>query len=331
MTDQMVPGPEVSDGLDESYDVVVVGGGSAGLSAGLMLGRALRRVAVVDAGAPRNAPAHEVHGLLGRDGTPPAELLARGRSEVRRYGGHVVVGTVGQVSGTDGAFTVDLADGRTTLARKLLVTTGLADELPDVAGLRERWGRDVLHCPYCHGWEVRGQAIGVVASGPMALHQVLLFRQWSDDVTLFTHTQDAPSPEDAERLAARGIGVVEGRVASVEVRDDRVTGLRLADGTLVAREAVVVGTYMRARADLLGALGLEAVPHPSGTGEHVPADPVGRTAVPGVSVAGNVTDLTAQVGAAAAAGAMAAAVLNADLVTEETATAVQAARTSRVA
>ena len=307
-------------------DVVVIGGGAAGLSGALMLARARRSVVVVDAGTPRNAPAAGVHGLLGRDGTPPAELLDRGRAEVRSYGGEIVRGEVETVERDGDRFAVRVAGGGTLRARRLLVTTGLVDELPDVPGLRERWGRDVVHCPYCHGWEVRDRAIGVLATGPMSVHQALLFRQWSADVTLFTHRAPAPDPEQAERLAARGIAVVTGEVAALEVAGDRLTGVRLADGTVIAREVVAVAPRMVARAALLESLGLRAVEHPSGAGEHVPADPTGRTEVAGVWVAGNVTDLSAQVGTAAAAAAFAAAQINLDLVTEETDAAVAAYR-----
>lgn len=319
--------------MDESMDevdVVVVGGGAAGLSGALMLARSRRSVMVIDAGAPRNAPAEGVHGLLGLDGTPPAELVAQGRAEVRRYGGRLVDGRVTAAVRTVAGFTVTLADGRSVTARRLLVTSGLVDELPDVAGLRDRWGRDVLHCPYCHGWEVRDQAVGVLSSGPMSVHQALLFRQLTTDVTFFSHTLP-PTAEQAEQLAARGITVVDGEVAAAEVVDDRLTGVRLRDGTMVRREAVVVATRMVARAGFLDGLGLRAIEHPSGVGEYVPADPTGQTEVPGVWVAGNVTDLTAQVGAAAAGAATAAARINADLVMEETQAAVAAVRVPSVA
>ena len=315
----------MTDELRNEYDVVVVGGGAAGLNGALMLARSRRSVVVVDAGAPRNAPAAGVHGLLGREGMPPGELLERGRAEVRSYGGCVVDGEVATAARDGDGFTVGLADGRTVRARRLLVTTGLVDELPDVPGLRERWGRDVLHCPYCHGWEVRDQAIGVLAGGPMAVHQALLFRQLSTDVTLFAHTQPAPDGEQAEQLAALGIPVVTGEVASLEVADDRLVGVRLADGTVVARDAVTVQSRMVARTGFLAGLGLTTVPHPSGMGEHLAADPAGRSDVPGVWLAGNVTDLSAQVGAAAAAGASAAAQVNYDLVVEDTRRAVAAA------
>jgi len=158
---------EMGDQLNAGYDVVVVGGGAAGLSGALMLARSRRSVVVIDAGAPRNAPAAGVHGLLGREGTPPTELLERARAEVRGYGGHVVNGEVSTVTRDGDGFRVALSDRRAVRARRLLVATGLVDELPDIPGLRDRWGRDVLHCPYCHGWEVRDQAIGVLATGPL--------------------------------------------------------------------------------------------------------------------------------------------------------------------
>jgi thioredoxin reductase len=304
------------ENLQKSHDVVVVGGGAAGLSAALMLARPRRSVVVLDGGRPRNAPAAGVHGLLGHDGVPPGVLLERGRGEVEGYGGHVVRAEVVGVDRTDDGFSVLLDNGRRVGCRRLVVATGLVDELPDVPGLAERWGRDVLHCPYCHGWEVRDRAIGVLGSGPASVHQALLFSQLSADVVLFRHQLPALSDEDVVKLAARGVAVVDGEVEAVEVADDRITGLRLVGGRVVPREAVVVAPRFVARAAFLEGLGLSAVPHPSG-GEYVPSGPAGQTDVPGVWVAGNVTELTAQVGASAAAGALAGAHVNADLVEEE--------------
>src|ERR671910_992955 len=235
---------KVTDQLRDGYDVVVVGGGAAGLSGALTLARARRSVVVIDAGAPRNAPAAGVHGFLSGDGIGPAELLERGRAEVDSYGGQVVPAEVGAVARDDNGFTVTLTDGRRVRTRRLLVASGLVDELPAVPGLRARWGRDVVHCPYCHGWEVRDQAIGVLASGPLAVHQALLFRQWSADVTFFSHTMPPPTDEQAEQLAARGIGVVDGEVASLEVVEDRLAGVRLGDGRVVGREALAVSPRM---------------------------------------------------------------------------------------
>jgi len=315
--------------VDEQYDVVVVGGGAAGLSGALALSRARRSVLVVDSGAPRNAPAGHVHNYLGREGSPPGDLLAVGRAEVAGYGGRFLDAEVDSAAAVDGGFVVTLSDGRAVRGRRLLVTTGLVDELPTVPGVRERWGRDVLHCPYCHGWEVRDQAIGILATHPMGAHQALMWRQWSADVTLFLHTAPPPSDEQWEELAARGVSVVTGEVVELETDGDRLTGVRLADGHVIARDAVVVAPRFTARSAVLTSLGLAAEPVLMGThvmGTAVPADPNGATAVPGVWVAGNVTDLTAQVIASASGGLRAGAVINADLIAEETRLAVEERR-----
>ncbi|MFI7128171.1 FAD-dependent oxidoreductase [Nonomuraea sp. NPDC050153] len=314
--------------MDARYDVVVVGGGAAGLSGALTLGRARRSVLVVDAGRPRNAPAEGVHTYLGREGVSPLELLAAGREEVIGYGGEIVTGTVTTAERLDGGgFRVVLADGRSVEADRLLVTTGLTDELPDVPGLAERWGKDVLHCPYCHGWEVRDQKIGILGTGPLSVHQALLWRQWSAEVTLFPHTAPELGHDERRQLAARGVSVVEGKVAGLEVTDGRLSGVRLADGRVVGCQAVATAGLLTAQAGLLAALGLETEEmemsgHVIGT--RVPADPAGATSVPGVWVAGNVTTLNEQVIGAAAAGVRAAAAINADLVAEETRRAVAA-------
>ncbi len=316
--------------VDEKYDVVVVGGGAAGLAGALALVRARRSVLVVDAGAPRNAPAGHVHNYLTREGTPPAELLAAGRAEVAGYGGEIVTGGVTAAEALDdGGFRVQLDGDRSVRARRLLVATGLVDELPDVPGLAERWGDDVLHCPYCHGWEVRDQRIGVLSTGPMTGHQALLFRQWSADVTVFLHDGPPLGADDREQLEARGVALVEGEVAALEVADDRLTGVRLRSGEVVPLQALVVAPRFTARADVLVQLGLELAEQRVGDqvlGTFVPAGPTGATAVPGVWVAGNVADLRAQVISAAASGLTAAADLNADLVAEDTRLAVAAHR-----
>jgi thioredoxin reductase len=287
-----------------TYDVIVIGGGPAGLSGAVALGRALRSVLVIDSGEPRNGPADGIHNYLTRDGMSPADFRAAGQAEVRKFGGEVIEGRV--VSATTG-FTVALADGREFGARRLLVTTGLVDRLPDIPGIAERWGRTVLHCPYCHGYEVQGRAVGIIGAGPMSVEQALTWRQWTPDLTLFGN--DLVTPDD-DRLAAAGIGVVPSRIA--EVTD---TAVILADGTSHKAEALVVLARIAARAEPLVSLGLRTTENEFGT--YVPvADPTGRTEVPGVWVAGNVTDFRAQVISSAAAGLMAGAAINGDLMME---------------
>jgi thioredoxin reductase len=288
-------------------DVLVVGGGAAGLSAALVLLRARRTVVVVDAGRPRNAPAAHMHGFLSRDGMPPADLLAAGRAEVSSYGGRLIDDTV---VGVEPGFQVRLASAAPVRARRILVATGLRDELPDVPGVRERWGRDLLHCPYCHGYEVRDQPLGVLGGSPEAVQHALLVRQWSPDVILFPHT-DAVGPEQRELLAARGIRIVEGTVERLVVGNDRLRGVELG-GALVARTAVFVRPRFVPNADLLTGVGCAV--DENGWVVH---DPVGRTSVADVWVAGNAADPRAQVISAAGQGSAAAIALNADLVDED--------------
>lgn len=302
--------------MSERYDVAVIGGGPAGLSGALTLGRSRRSVVVVDAGEPRNAPAVAVHGFFTREGSAPLDLLATGRAEVQAYGVRLVDGSVVSVAGGDGVFDLRLSGGGGFSARRLLVTTGLVDELPDVPGVRELWGHQVLHCPYCHGWEVRDQAIGVLASGPMATHQALLFRQLSEDVVVFGHTRP-PTDEQRAELAARDIRVLDAQVSALEVVDGRLTSVRLATGESIPRAVVAVQPRFVARSALLESLGVEVVEQEPGIGLRVVADATGQTNVPGIWAAGNVTDLSAQVVVAAAAGTTAAARINADLVADD--------------
>ncbi|MEO8265112.1 MAG: NAD(P)/FAD-dependent oxidoreductase [Ilumatobacteraceae bacterium] len=291
------------------YDVVIVGGGAAGLSAALVLGRARRRIAVIDGGAPRNAPAAHMQGFLSRDGMPPAELLAAGRAEVIGYGVEVVND---QVLAIEPGFIVRLAGGRVVTARRILVATGVGDELPNIPGVRERWGKDLLHCPYCHGWEVRDQPLGVLGTHPMSVLHAQLVRQWSDDVAYFAHTYDLTAAEQAQ-LQARGVRIVRGEVARLVIEDDRLTGVEMSDGQVIARTAVFIRPGNLPHADgLLEGLGCEL-----DQAGFVTVDATGATSTAGVWAAGNVADPRAQVITSAGAGSAAAIAINADLVQDD--------------
>lgn len=314
------PAPGAGPGPDGVQDVLVVGGGAAGLTGALVLARARRRVLVVDAGEPRNAPAGHVHNVLGHEGVTPAGLVAAGRREVAGFGGVVVDGRVTALHRDGDAFRADLADGATVRARRVLVATGLTDRLPDVPGAAALWGSSVLHCPYCHGWEVRDRPLGVLGAGGQSAVQALIWRQWSGDVVLFTHTGAPPTPEHRALLDARGVRVVDGEVAGLDAADGALTGVRLASGEVVARDALAVAPRFVANAGPLATLGVEPVDqvvHGAVRGTHVPADPTGLTAVPGVWVAGNAADVTAQVVVAAAQATAAATAINVDLVLED--------------
>jgi thioredoxin reductase len=305
---------EVIDMETQPYDVVIVGGGAAGLSAALVLGRARRRVAVIDAGAPRNAPAAHMQGFLSRDGMPPAELLAAGRAEVTGYGVRIVEDRVVAV---EPGFSVRLAGGQVLRARRILAATGVGDELPDIPGLRERWGRDLLHCPYCHGWEVRDHPLGVLGTNTGSVLHAQLVRQWSDDVVYFAHSHE-PTPTEVAELDARGIRIVRGEVARIVVENDHVTGVELVDGPVIARAAVFVRPINTPHPDgLLAALGCDVDEAGFAIVDHT-----GRTSTAGVWAAGNVVDPRAQVITAAGAGSAAAIAINADLVQDDIALAI---------
>jgi thioredoxin reductase len=298
--------------MTEKYAVVVVGGGAAGLSAALVLGRARLRTLVIDAGEPRNAPAAHMQGYLSRDGMPPAEFLDIGREEIARYGVELVRDRVVEVEkGED--FTVVAAGGRTVQARRLVVATGLKDELPAVAGVAERFGRDVLHCPFCHGWEVRDQPFGVLASSPASVHQALMVSQWSKDVRFFLHTvaEEELSDEDLRRLAAAGVEVVPGEVTELVVEDDRLTGIRLAEGTTHPRSVLFTAPRPVPQTGLLERLGAEL--HETPFGAYPVVDPTGLTTVPGAWAAGNAIGFAEQVVHAASGGYRAASAIVGDL------------------
>ncbi|WP_088286431.1 NAD(P)/FAD-dependent oxidoreductase [Kineosporia sp. A_224] len=306
-----------------TFDVAVIGGGAAGLSAALVLTRARRQVVVIDGGRPRNAPAAHMQGFLGSDGLPPAALLAAGRAEVAGYGGRLVDGEVvdlraDRAEGTHArpGFTIGLADGSTLQARRVLVTTGLRDDVPDIPGVRERWGRDLLHCPYCHGYEVRDQPLGVLGGGPGALAHAHLVRQWSDDVVYFADGRTLTADE-RQQLVARAVGIVDAPVTRLVVDDDRLTGVEVATGQVVPRAAVFVRPRFAPNDTLLTGLGCAT--RPDGW---VVTDATGRTSVAGVWAAGNAVNPRAQVVTAAGEGSAAAIAVNNDLVDEDVLVAV---------
>jgi thioredoxin reductase/protein-L-isoaspartate O-methyltransferase len=290
--------------VDRHCDVAVVGGSAAGLAAALQLGRQRRSVIVVDAGEPRNAPAAHMHSYLGHEGLPPADLTARGRDEVRGYGVEVLDGRVLDVTRTeDGRFRLDLAGGHAIVARRVLAATGLVDELPDVEGLAGRWGRDVIHCPFCHGFELRDRRIVQLVTHPLGLHTAGLYRQLTDRLTLVLHAEvDAGAPEVGS-LRSSGVAVVEGDARRVVTGGDgRLEAVELADGARLEADAIAISPRFRARVEPFARLGLTTAAHPNGLGDYVETDGNGATGVAGLYAAGNVTDPSQQVLQAAANG-----------------------------
>lgn len=305
--------------MERHGDVAIVGGSAAGLAAALQLTRQRRSVFVIDDGTPRNAPAAHMHGYLGADGVPPSELADRGRDEVRSYGGEILTGRVRDVARRDdGRFRVEVGGGHSIVARRVLAATGLVDELPDIEGVDEHWGGDVIHCPFCHGFEVRDQRVVQIVTSPMGLHPAPLFRHLTDRLTLVIHDPTGVDDVELDRLTAGGADVVRTAVRRLVTGDDgRITGVELVNGRTLDADAVVVGPRFSARAEAFAGVGLTTAPHVTGMGDAVEVDMTGQTAVPGLYAAGNLTDPSMQVLHAAAHGSRVGAMIAFSLADED--------------
>ena len=302
--------------MDNEWECVTVGGGAAGLSAALVLGRARRRTLLIDAGGQSNRAAHGIGGLLGFDGVPPAELYARGRRELERYPSvEVRDGEVRAAAAGDG-ITLDLADGAGVHTRRLLLATGMRYDYPDLPGLAPLWGRSVFHCPFCHGWEVRDQPLAVLAQGERAVHMATLLRGWSDDVVLLTGGPADLSDDDRARLDIAGIPIDERKVRELDSAAGELHAVVFDDGARLPRSALLVAAELRQRSGLAAQLGVKLVATGPVSPEAVDIDPLYRTSVAGVFAAGDVCAQMPQIAAAVAAGSAAAVSVMASI-TEE--------------
>ncbi|HEU0171190.1 MAG TPA: NAD(P)/FAD-dependent oxidoreductase [Acidimicrobiales bacterium] len=301
---------------DHPWDCIVVGGGAAGLSAALVLGRARRRTLVVDAGRPSNRVADGIGGLLGHDRRPPAELYAAGRAEVAAYPSvEVREGEVVAGARTEAGFVLDLADGRRESARRVLLATGMDYRHPELPGLAERFGRSVFHCPFCHGWEVRERPLGVLDRGETGVLRALLLRAWSDDVTLFADGPAELDPADADRLRAAGVAVDERPVAGLRGPGDELAAVVFAGGGEQRCEGLLVPVTLHQRSGLAAQLGAEPAAPGHVAADAVEVDPMLQTTVPGLSAAGDLSSQMPSVANAVAAGSNAAAAIVRSLVT----------------
>ncbi|MBW4094802.1 MAG: NAD(P)/FAD-dependent oxidoreductase [Acidobacteria bacterium] len=308
--------------MDTFFDAVVIGGGPAGLSGALMLGRSRRKTLVVDAGLPRNRFASHMHGVLGHDGRPPADLLADGRAELVGYGVKFQQSTVKSAARIDQGFELTLDGGEQVRAKRILVATGLRDELPHVEGLAEVWGKGAATCPFCDGYEVRDSRIGVLATGPGSAHQAQLLRQWSADITYVVNGTEDPAAQELTAFAARGIKIERRLAASTINLGGRFAGFTLADGSTLELDALFTAPKPVPLDGILAQLGAEFAENPMGT--FVTVDFTGKTTIDGVWAAGNVSTFHANVALAASSGGFAGAMITADLVQEEIATALAA-------
>jgi thioredoxin reductase len=290
----------------EPWDCVVVGGGAAGLSAALVLGRARQRTLLVDAGEPSNRFAHHIGGLLGQDQRPAADFYADGRREVLSYPTtEIRSGSVTGGARTADGFELELADGGRLAARQVILATGSDYVFEPIPGATERWGRSVFHCPFCHGWEVSGRALGVFDPAESGVHRALLLSAWSDDVTLFTNGPAALEPEQLRRLAVAGVAVEERPVAALEGPGDELEQVRFEDGAGRAIGGLLIAVQLRERSDLARRLGAEIEANPLNA-DAVKVDGAFRTSVPGLSAAGDVQTQMPSVTSAITAGSAAA-------------------------
>lgn len=296
--------------MDTPWDCIVVGGGAAGLSAALVLGRARQRTLVVDAGRQSNRAAHGIGGLLGHDGCPPDTFYAAGRKELEAYP-TVEVRSGEVVSGErrEGGFVLELADGSQEEARRVLLASGMDYRLPAVPGIAERWGGSVFHCPFCHGWEVRDQVLGVLDRGARGMQRALLLRFWSDDVTMLTDGPAELEGEDVERLRSAGVTVDERGVAELRGPDTDLAAVVFADGDERPLGGLLVPVSLHQRSSLAEQLGAAAAGPGPVVFDAVEVDPMFHTSVPGVSAAGDVSSQMPSVANAIAAGSSAAAMI----------------------
>jgi thioredoxin reductase len=290
-------------------DCIVIGGGAAGLSAALVLGRARRRTLLVDAGEQSNRPSHGIGGLLGHDGLPPAELYARGHAELAAYPGvEVRAATAVDAEAEPDGFAVALSDGTRATARRVLLATGMAYARPALPGLEALWGETVFHCPFCDAWELRDRPLAVLGNTPHAVMQARLLTAWSDDVVLLTDGPGALDATATAQLASAGVVVDEREVRALRADDGRLAGVRFADGSELARAGLLVHTPLSQRGGLAEALGAALTDK-----EQLVVDERQQTTVPGLYAAGDVASMP-NVSFAIADGSRAAIAIVQDLV-----------------
>ncbi|MBJ3785908.1 NAD(P)/FAD-dependent oxidoreductase [Devosia sediminis] len=268
-------------------DVIIVGGSFAGLTAAMQLGRARRKVTVLDTGLNRNRYAEHAHNIFGHDGTPPGDLLAVARQQVGQYPTvDLVQGKATTIAGEPDSFVVTTEDGRTIDGRRVILSYGIVDEFPAIPGFAESWGKTVIHCPFCHGYEVAGTRWGLVYSSPMSLHGPVLYANWTDDITLFLDGNDIIDEERA-KLVKRGVRIVDGKLAAIHHEGGRVSGVSIEGGERIALEALYAHPRNRPSADLHAQLGLDMKDTPTGT--MVAVDAMQLTSRPGIYAAGDLT------------------------------------------
>jgi thioredoxin reductase len=300
------------------YDAVIVGAGSAGLSAALALGRARRKVLVLNGGAPRNAPTHASHNFFTRDGISPDELLKIGLEQLKPYGTEVQFHNATTIEKTKDTFELRLDKHTTVTTRKIILATGVVDILPDIPGFRELWGKNIHHCPYCHGWEVRDRPLAIHAQGELGYHFAVMIRHWSKDLVVCSNGDTGFSSEQRQHLKHLNLEVIETPIQHLETGEHGLRAIVFRDGARLEREHIFMRPPHQQRSTLAAQLGCAM----SDDGLYVKVDAKGETSVAGIYAAGDMTGPMHAVSSAVASGTLAGAMLNHTLVFEEAKQAV---------
>jgi thioredoxin reductase len=295
------------------FDVTIVGAGSAGLSAALALSRARRKVLVLNGGAPRNAPADVSHNFFTRDGTPPAELVKIGLEQLEPYGTEIQSRNAESIMKIKDVFELTLDNRQRVGSRRIILATGVVDILPDIPGFRELWGKNIHHCPYCHGWEVRDRPLAVYAKGKMGYQFAIMIRHWSKDLVVCSNGDAEFSDEQRLHLKQLNLKLIETPIDKLETSDQGLKAIVFRDGTALKREHIFMRPPHQQRSPLAAQLGCTM----SEDGFYVKVNSNGETSVPGVYAAGDMTGQMQAVAQAAASGTMVGAMLNHALVFEE--------------
>lgn len=283
------------------FDVIIIGGSYAGLSAALQLGRARKNILVVDAGERRNRFASHSHGFLGQDGRAPGEIIAEARRQIERYPTvQWAEGRVTDAEGSFGDFVIEIDGNREETADRLILAMGVTDELPAVAGLKDRWGSSVFHCPYCHGYELNQGKIGVIAASPLAIHHALMLPDWGE-TTFFTNGVFEPDADQHALLSKRGVRVEKDRIREITGHADVV----LADGRSIALAGLFTQPTLRIASNWLEKLGCAVEEGPMGS--TIVTDPMKQTSAPGIFACGDVARPAGSVALSVGDGAMAGA------------------------